>query len=104
MAISNSGYIAPEHGQLGTESTKADVYAFGVLLLELLTGKKPFDRCCNCVNIFHPSWVSLGLLTLIIVSSYFVSVQDHMKSNLWLNGRHAVFMMLALWKTWLTQA
>ncbi|CAJ1909322.1 unnamed protein product [Sphenostylis stenocarpa] len=38
------GYVAPDHGQPGTSSRKGDVFAFGVLLLELLTGKKPFDR------------------------------------------------------------
>lgn len=43
MAIGNTGYVAPEHIQNGFESVKGDTYAFGVLLLELLTGKRPFD-------------------------------------------------------------
>ncbi|KZV53329.1 protein STRUBBELIG-receptor FAMILY 2, partial [Dorcoceras hygrometricum] len=44
MAIFDSAYIAPEHAQPGNGDTKADVYAFGVLLLELLTGRMPFDN------------------------------------------------------------
>lgn len=43
MAIRDSGYIAPEDGQPGIEKTKNDIYAFGVLLLELLTGRRPLD-------------------------------------------------------------
>ncbi|PSS01834.1 Protein STRUBBELIG-RECEPTOR FAMILY 2 like [Actinidia chinensis var. chinensis] len=43
MAIGDTGYVAPECVQHGSDSIKGDIYAFGVLLLELLTGKKPFD-------------------------------------------------------------
>uniref|UniRef100_A0A0D3B020 Protein kinase domain-containing protein n=1 Tax=Brassica oleracea var. oleracea TaxID=109376 RepID=A0A0D3B020_BRAOL len=43
IAIQNTGYIAPEHGQPGSSGTKSDTYALGVLLLELLTGRKAFD-------------------------------------------------------------
>ncbi|XP_062102320.1 lysM domain receptor-like kinase 4 [Humulus lupulus] len=37
--VGTIGYMAPEYLENGVVSTKLDVYAFGVLLLEMLTGK-----------------------------------------------------------------
>jgi serine/threonine protein kinase len=38
------GYRAPEVTMSGQYSQKSDVYSFGVVMLELLTGRKAFDR------------------------------------------------------------
>lgn len=38
-----SGYCAPEVSESGYYTVKSDVFSFGVVMLELLTGRKPFD-------------------------------------------------------------
>ncbi|EEF46466.1 serine-threonine protein kinase, plant-type, putative [Ricinus communis] len=51
-----SGYIAPEYAHTRMLTDKSDVYSYGVLLLELITGKQPDDDHTDIVG-----WVMLQL-------------------------------------------
>ncbi|CAI0627092.1 unnamed protein product [Linum tenue] len=51
------GYRAPEVTDAHKVSQKADVYSFGVLLLELLTGKAPTHSLTNDEGVDLPRWV-----------------------------------------------
>ncbi|CAN0902241.1 Probable inactive receptor kinase At1g48480 [Linum grandiflorum] len=52
-----TGYRAPEVTNPRSVSQKADVYSFGVLLLELVTGKAPTNAVANEEGVDLPRWV-----------------------------------------------
>ncbi|XVE71974.1 hypothetical protein DITRI_Ditri11bG0001100 [Diplodiscus trichospermus] len=51
------GYRAPEVTDARKVSQKADVYSFGILILELLTGKAPTHALLNEEGVDLPRWV-----------------------------------------------
>ncbi|MED6123010.1 hypothetical protein PIB30_045352 [Stylosanthes scabra] len=65
------GYLAPEYAMTGHLLVKSDVYSYGVVLLELLTGRKPVDFSQppgqeNLVNWARPLLTSKQGLEMII--------------------------------------
>lgn len=42
--VGTLGYAAPEYLHTGRLATKSDVWSYGVVLYELITGRKPMDR------------------------------------------------------------
>ena len=84
--ICSSRYLAPEYFMYGRVSYKTDVYAFGIVLLELITGRKPIDTTKpkgqeNLVN-----WVCISPcscnLTRILLSKCPVSFKCTFTSRL----------------------
>lgn len=49
MVAGTVGYVAPEYGQTGQATTKGDVYSFGVLSMELATGRHALDGGEECL-------------------------------------------------------
>ncbi|XP_027343246.1 receptor protein kinase TMK1-like [Abrus precatorius] len=56
------GYMAPEYAATGRLTTKVDVYSFGVILMEIITGRKALDDSLPEENIHLVPWFRKMLL------------------------------------------
>ena len=52
--------MAPEYMMFGQLSEKADVYSFGVLVLEIMSGKRNIDSTMTEQEVYLPNRVSLS--------------------------------------------
>ncbi|KAJ9689579.1 hypothetical protein PVL29_014984 [Vitis rotundifolia] len=71
------GYLAPEYAMWGKVSESCDVYSFGILLLEILTGKKPIEKLPGGVKRTITEWAE----PLIIKGRFKDLVDSRLRGN-----------------------
>ena len=52
------GYLAPEYAMWGKVSESCDVYSFGILLLEIISAKKPIEKFPGGVKRDIVQWIT----------------------------------------------
>ncbi|KAM3365594.1 hypothetical protein ACQJBY_015355 [Aegilops geniculata] len=71
--VGTYGYMAPEYAMRGQYSIKSDVFSFGILMLEFVTGRRSsgsynFDESVDLLSLIWEHW-STGTISEIIDSS-----------------------------------
>ncbi|KAH7866692.1 hypothetical protein Vadar_023654 [Vaccinium darrowii] len=73
------GHIAPEYLSTGKASVKTDVFSYGVMLLELITGQRASElgRVANCYDVVLLDWVKGRLKEKKLETLVDVDLQDN---------------------------
>lgn len=56
MVRGTRGYLAPEWVSNRPITVKADVYSYGMLLLEIVGGRRNLDMSGDAEDFFYPGW------------------------------------------------
>ncbi|XP_057514664.1 probable LRR receptor-like serine/threonine-protein kinase At3g47570 [Actinidia eriantha] len=72
------GYAAPEYGMGSEVSTSGDVYSYGILLLEMFTGKRPIDPMfSDCLSLHNFAKMAFPEQVASIADSNLFQQQDN---------------------------
>lgn len=73
-------YLAPEYASSGKLTEKSDVFSYGVMLLELITGRRPLDPTSKLMEDSLVDWVRYKSHVVIIIifmdSVYILSITN----------------------------
>uniref|UniRef100_A0A5B7C9R3 non-specific serine/threonine protein kinase n=1 Tax=Davidia involucrata TaxID=16924 RepID=A0A5B7C9R3_DAVIN len=70
------GYIPPEYGMGGQVSTLGDVFSYGILLLEMFTGKRPTDEIFKDGLTIHKFALSENVMDIVDSSLLLVEEEE----------------------------
>ncbi|KMT03083.1 hypothetical protein BVRB_8g196420 [Beta vulgaris subsp. vulgaris] len=75
------GYLAPEYASTGKLTDKSDVFSFGVMLLELITGRRPVDAIQAHLDDSLVDWARPLLIRAQEENNFDTLVDRHLQNN-----------------------
>ncbi|GAU35483.1 hypothetical protein TSUD_384380 [Trifolium subterraneum] len=78
QTLATLGYVAPEYGSKGVISVKGDVYSYGIMLMEMFTGKKPTNEMFS-EELTLKTWISESMVNSVMEVVDYNLVSQHEK-------------------------
>ncbi|OAY82397.1 putative receptor-like serine/threonine-protein kinase, partial [Ananas comosus] len=96
------GYLAPEYFMHGIVDEKTDVFAFGVLLLEIVTGRRPVDSSKQSLLQWAKPLLEAGKVTELVDSKLGGEYDKHQLQRLVLTASYCI-RQPSIWRPSMTE-